>query len=154
MSEGSNIMEVVAGISAIAAVFSAVAAFFAWKVADKAYHFNRNLVLNKSELKVLDELIESLIKLKAIRQLSPLEMPDDDFLNAELLLNNVKAQMDSLCNSNKQIETTVKSWLNQPEGKILVLIKSKIPWKEIKESEPDFLDKIIDYFKEVKNDLL
>ena len=103
---------------------------------------------------MLDELVESLIKLKAIRQLSPLEMPDDDFLNAELLLDNVKAQLDSLCNSNKQIETTVKSWLNQPEGKILVLIKSKIAWKEIKESEPDFLDKIIDYFKEVKNDLL
>lgn len=147
-------MEVVSGISAIAAVFSAASAFFAWKVAEKAYNFNRNLVLNKSELKVLDELIESLIKLKAIRQLNPLEMPDDDFLNAELLLDNVKVQLDSLCNSNKQIETTVKSWLNQPEGKILVLIKSKICWKEIKDSEPDFLDNIIDYFKVLKNDFL
>jgi hypothetical protein len=154
MPEESNIMEVVSSISAIAALFSAIAAFFAWKVADKAYSFNRNLVINKSELKVLDELIESLIKLKIIRQLSPLDMPDDDFVNAELLLENVKALLDSLCNSNKKIETTVKSWVNQPQGKILVLIESKIAWKEITESEPDFLDKIIDYFKVVKNDLL
>ncbi len=147
-------MDFISGVSAIAAAFSAVAAFFAWKVADKAFNFNKSLVLNRSELEALDQLLESLIKLKSVRQLNPLEMPDDEFLNTEKLLEDIKTQIDSICNSNKEVDSTVKSWLNQPEGKLFVLINTKIPWKEIKESEPDFLDAIIDYFKAIKRDLL
>lgn len=154
MLEKSCVMDFVSGVSAIAAVFSAVSAFFAWKVADKAFNFNKSLVLNKSELEALDQLLESLIKLKTVRQLNPLDMPDDEFLNTEKLLEDIKTQIDSICNSNKEVESRVKSWLNKPEGKILVLINTGIPWKEIKESEPDFLDGIIDYFKAVKRDLL
>ena len=147
-------MDFVSCVSAIAAVFSAVSAFLAWRVADKAYRFNKSLVLNKSELEVIDGLIESLIKLKSVRQLSPLEMPDDDFLNTEKLLDDIKVKIDSICNSNKEVETAVKSWSNKPEGKILALIMSENSWEEIKKSEPDFLDGIIDYFKSVKRDVL
>lgn len=154
MPEERFAMDFISGVSAIAAAFSAVAAFFAWKVADKAFNFNKSLVLNRSELEALDQLLESLIKLKSVRQLNPLEMPDDEFLNTEKLLEDIKTQIDSICNSNKEVDSTVKSWLNRPEGKLFVLINTKIPWKEIKESEPDFLDTIIDYFKAIKRDLL
>ncbi|MDN3653604.1 hypothetical protein QWY77_12700 [Thalassotalea ponticola] len=147
-------MDFFSGVSVIAAVLSAVSAFFAWRVTNKAYRFNKSLVLHKSELEMIDSLIESLIKLKSVRQLNPLEMPDDDFLNTEKLLDDIKVKIDSICNSNKEVETAVKSWSNKPEGRILTLIKSKNSWEEIKESDPDFLDGIIDYFKIIKKDLL
>lgn len=135
-------------------MFSALSAFFAWRVADRALKFNKSLILNRSELEALDLLLESLIKLKTVRQINPLELPDDDYLNTDEILENIKMQFDSLSSSNKEVETTLKDWQSRSEGKIFVIINTKIPWKEIKESEPDFLDDVIDYFKTLKKNLL
>lgn len=147
-------IEVVSGISAIAAVFSAVAAFFAWRVADKTFKFNKSLVLNKSDMQVLYQLIESLKKLRYVRKLNPLEVQDEEFLDTEKLLDDIKKQIDSIRNSNKEVETTVQSWSNKPEGKILVLLESNNSWEKIQSSEPEVLDNILDYFKGVEKNLL
>ncbi|GMM68653.1 hypothetical protein MTsDn1_19480 [Alteromonas sp. MTD1] len=147
-------MDFFSGVSTFAAMFSALSAFFAWRVADRALKFNKSLILNRSELEALDLLLESLIKLKSVRQINPLEMPDDDYLNTDKIIENIKVQFDSLSSSNKEVETTLKDWQNRSEGKIFVIINTKIPWKEIKESEPDFLDDVIDYFKTLKKNLL
>ena len=86
--------------------------------------------------------------------MNPLNLPDDKFLNIKTLLDSTNTLLDNICAENKKVENYVKGWEDKPEGRILTLFKSQNPWNEIKEFEPDFLDKIIEWFKEVKSDML
>ena len=144
-------------VGALAAAFSAIAAFLAWRVAHNTLSFQKSSMKNKTEIEIISDLVENLLILKTIRQLKPLELPDDQFLSIDNLLSDIENLTSNLCSRNDAFKNKVRNSITATKnGTSLLyrLLNSSNPWEGILQGGKDTIDDEIEYLKSIRNGLL
>ena len=141
-------------VGAMAAVFSAVAAFLALRVANRAFRFQKSSIMKKAEIETISELIEKLFILKTIRQLNPLELPDDRFLSIENLLLDIENLAKSLCSQNDRFNNKMEISTSTKKDSIFSLFSDSNPWGAVQQQKEDVIVKEIEFLKSIRDEIL
>ncbi len=125
----------------IAASFSA---FVAWKlyiISKDTLNFQKSLVKYKSNLSYIDNILNNIIRLNALNPLDPLNQSGYDFDRCEILLSEIKGDLDILSNLENEIPK-------------LSEVNNMGDVYHIFGDTPSYLDDTINQFKKLRDSLL
>jgi hypothetical protein len=88
----------------VAAFFSAFAAWKLYEISKDTLNFQKSLVKYKSNLSYIDNILNNLIRLKELlKPLDPLNQSDSDFDRCDILLSEIKDDLNILSNLENEI---------------------------------------------------
>jgi len=147
-------------ISAIAAIFAAIAAWKSSNSARSILTFQKNIVNRKDEVRLLSDLIEKLVELNTFTKYSPLELSDDKLLSVDSLIEEINSIIVSLKSVGFDMEKQVEEWLLLEHHKETVSLKRTLDIKldieilSVINENPEFLQERIGQLKKIQSDIL
>lgn len=119
-----DIISLLAVISAIAAVISAMCAYQASSTANRALKLQLNLETRKVEINLVSFLLKDLKTLSTIKQLDITSMPDDKFESIPQLIQDIKDKIEKLKSiGDTGLEEKILNWESKENSNSLSIMK-------------------------------
>lgn len=119
-----DIISLLAVISAIAAVISAMCAYQASSTANRALKLQLNLETRKVEINLVSFLLKDLKTLSTIKQLDITSMPDDKFESIPQLIQDIKDKIEKLKSiGDTGLEEKILNWESRENSNSLSIMK-------------------------------